>query len=140
MIISALYSFFFFAAGMFAVLNGPLWLSVRVGVFAGSRQAPFWLNQGVSWLSRLLGFAILATWAWITMVDLMPTLLMCAAMAASLVCLLELPWNFITSANIFKRGQEVPPWAENATFWFIRLVGVVGLLGALVIGIITVVT
>jgi len=135
MIDLALRSFFFFAAGMFTVLNGPLWLSARVGVFAIGRQAPDWLPRAVSWFSRLAGVAILATWAWFSTGALKPTLLLCVAVAIGLFCLLNGPWRIITSLGILKRGQEVPTWMENAAFWFLRLVGMVGLLGALVAGI-----
>ncbi len=137
---SAVHSFFFFAAGIFTVLNGPLWLSVRVRVFAGSRQAPFWLHQGVSWASRLVGLAILATWAWVSTGALTPTLLLCTVMIIGLFCLLDGPWRIITRTDILKRGREIPAWVESASLWFIRLAGVIGLLGALVTGIMAAVT
>ncbi|MFC1931767.1 hypothetical protein ACFLXJ_06175 [Chloroflexota bacterium] len=132
---SALSSFSLFAAGMFAMLNGPLWLSVRARAFAGSRQAPIWLYQGVSWFSRLLGLAMLVTWVWFSTGALKPALLLGIAVGISLFCLLDGPWRIIKSVGILKRGREVPVWTGNAALWFIRLVGMVGLLGALVTGV-----
>ncbi len=135
MLDSGLYSFFFFAAGMFTVLNGPLWLSVRVRVFAGRRQAPIWLHQAVSWLSRLAGIAMLATWAWVSTGALKPTLLLCLAVAIGLFCLLDGPVWLITQRRIFHRGGKAPAWMEGAAIWFPRLGGVAGLLAALAAGI-----
>jgi hypothetical protein len=133
-------SFFFFTVGIFTVLNGPLWLSVRIRVFADSRQAPFWLHQGVSWLSRLAGLIILATWAWISTGALKPTLLLCAAVAAGLFCLLDGPSHIITKVDSLKRGRELPAWMEDATFWFIRVVGAIVLLCVFITGILLAVT
>ena len=137
MIDSALCSFLLFAAGIFTVLNGPLWLSVRARVLAGSRQSPNWLHKGVSWFSRLAGGAMLATWAWVSTEALKPALLLSLVVAIGLFCLLDSPWRIITGAGILKSGRNVPTWMENAAFWFLRIVGVVVLLGGLLAGIIS---
>ncbi len=127
--------FFLFVVGMFTVLNGPLWLSGRVGVFASGRQAPTWLQQGVSWFSRLVGLTILAAWAWVSTGAVKPALLLCVAVAIGLFCLLDGPWHIITSVRFLRRGPEAPTWGEPAAMWFLRMVGVVVLLATLAAGI-----
>ncbi len=135
MINLVLRSFFLFAAGLFTVLNGPLWLSVHARAFASGRQAPTWLHRGVSWLSRLVGLAILATWAWDSTDALKPTLLLCVAVAIGLFCLLDGPWRIITRVRFFRRGPEAPRWGKTVAIWFPRLGGAVVLFVTLATGI-----
>ncbi len=135
MINLALLSFYLFAAGMFVVLNGPLWLSVHARVFATGRQAPTWLQQGVSWLSRLVGLAILVTWAWVSTGALKPTLLLCVAVSIGLFLVFNGPIWLVVRLRIFHRGQEAPAWANAIAVWFLRLGGVVALLAAVATGI-----
>ncbi len=131
----AMRSFFLFAAGMFTVLKRPLWLSVHARVFASGRQAPIWLYQGVSWLSRLVGLAILITWAWFSTGALKPTLLLCVALAIGMFCLLDGPIWLVTWCHFFRHGREAAEWMEAVVVWFLRLGGVVGLLATLATGI-----
>ena len=120
---------------MFTVLNGPLWLSVHARVFASGRQAPTWLQRGVSWLSRLVGLAILATWAWVSTGALKSTLLLCVAVALGLFLVLKGPFWLIARLRIFHSGQEAPAWANGVAVWFLRLGGAGVLLATLAAGI-----
>jgi hypothetical protein len=135
MIDSELNSFFLFAAGMFAVLNGPLWFSVRARVFAGHRQAPPWLHRGVSWFSRLLGIAMLVAWTWVSTGALKPALLLGLIVAIGLFCLLDGPWRIITRAGLLRHGPQAPSWMEGIAVWLPRLGGAVVLLSGLATGI-----
>lgn len=134
MLDSAVLSFCFFAAGMFTALNGPLWLSVRVRVFAGGRQAPGWLHRGVSWFSRLAGLVMLATWAWVSTGALKPTLLLVFVVAIGLFLVLNGPIWLITQYRIFHRGRDAPAWMNCVAVWFSRIGGVVLLIAALITG------
>jgi len=135
MLDSGLRSFLLFAAGMFVVLNGPLWLSVRARVFASGTESPVWLHRGVSWFSRLLGLTMLAIWAWFSTGVLKPALLLVVLVVIGLFCLFDGPWRIITRAHFLSRGPEAPIWGKTAAIWFLRLVGMVSLLGALIAGI-----
>jgi len=90
--ICSLRCFLIFAAGIFTLLNGPLWVSERVKIFAGGPQAPVWLHRWVfSWASRLAGMAILTAWAWDVAGALMPTLFMVYVLASGIFCLFSQP-------------------------------------------------
>ena len=127
--------FVMFGAGIFTVLNGPLWLSVRVRVFAVGPEAPVWLHRGVSWVIRLAGIGMLAAWAWVATGALSPALLMWGILAAGLFCLLNGPVWLITRGGVFRRGRDAPAWLERSVIGFIRLVGLGVLLSAFVIGL-----
>ncbi len=123
--------FFLFAAGVFVVLNGPLWLSVRARVFAGRRQALTWLHRAVSWSSRSVGLVMLATWAWVSTGALKPALLLGLAVAIGLFCLLDGPTWLMARRRIFHRSGEAPAWMGGIAAWLPRLGGAVVLLAGL---------
>ena len=129
-------SFLLFAAGMFVVLNGPLWVSVQAArVFATGPEAPPWLHRGVSWTSRLAGVAMLATWAWDVTGALRPAFFMWVVLAIGLFLLFGGPLRLITSSGVFHRGRQAPAWMEHSLGWFVRLVGAGALLSGLVVGV-----
>ena len=125
-----------FAAGIFVVLNGPLWLSRRARIFAGGPKAPVWLDRGVSWFSRLMGVAVLATWAWVATESLKPASLLGLVVVIGVFCLFDGVWRVITGAHVFRGGPEAPVWMVSAAVWFLRVVGVVAVLSGLVVSII----
>lgn len=127
--------FAIFAVGIFLVLNGPLWLSVRARVFAAGPQAPVWLHRGVSWANRLAGLAIMASWAWFATADMTLTLLLGLVLAIGLFCLFDGPWRIITRKSVFRHSSEAPARMEGIAIWLVRLAGVVALLSVLVVGI-----
>ena len=132
LVLHSLFLLALFAAGIFVVLNGPLWLSRRARIFAGGPKAPTWLQRGVSWLRLLVGLAILVTWAWVSTGALKSTLLLGVAVAIGVFCLLDGPIWLVTRYRFFHRGHEAATWMVGVTVWFLRLGGVVVLLGALV--------
>jgi len=135
MLDDGLRSFFIFAAGILLVLNGPLWISVRAGVFAGGPQLPIWTGQAVSWTSRLGGIAALAAWAWDATHDFIPTLLISLVIVIGLFCLFDGPIWLITRVSAFHRGRSVPVRLDKAAIFYVRMVGYVALLGTMVAGI-----
>lgn len=128
-------SFLLFAAAIFVVLNGPLWVSARVRILTTTSEAPGWLYQGILWLSRLTGVTMLGAWAWDATWALKPALLLWLVVAIGLFFLLDGPWRIITGARFLKRGSEAPTWGPAVAMWFSRMVGVVALLSGLVSGI-----
>jgi hypothetical protein len=132
---SWLSSLFLFIVGLFAVLNGPLWLSLRLRVPDGCRQAPVWLTRWVFRSSRLLGLLMLTNWVWVSTGTPVPALLLGTIVATGLFCLLDGPDYLVTRFPVFHRGPEAPAWLGGKTVWFPRLAGVVILLAALGSGI-----
>jgi hypothetical protein len=124
-----------FATGIFVVLNGPLWLSRRARIFTGGPKAPVWLDRGVPWFSRLMGVAVLATWAWVATEALKPALLIGLVVVVGVFCLFDGVWRVITGAHVFRRGPEAPAWMVSAAVWFLRVVGAVAVLSGLIVSI-----
>ncbi len=133
--LEALRSFLLFVAAIFVALNGPLWVGARVRTLATTSEAPGWLYQGVFWLSRLAGVAMLGAWAWDATWALKPALLLWLVVAIGLFFLLDGPWRIITGARFLTRGPEAPTWGAAVAMWFSRAVGVATLLGGLATGI-----
>lgn len=127
--------FTLFVVGIFVVLNGPLWVAVHAGVFAGGPQAPVWLHRGVSLASRLAGIAMLGAWAWGATGAIIPTLVVLVVLAAGLFFLSGGFVRLITRSGVFHSGRKAPGWMEHGVSWFTRLVGVGVLFGGLVVGI-----
>lgn len=108
LVLHSLFLLALFAAGIFAVLNGPLWLSRRARIFAGGPKAPVWLDRGVSWFSRLMGVAVLLSWAWVATEALKPALLLGLVVVVGVFCLFDGVWRVIIGAHVFRWGPEAP--------------------------------
>jgi len=133
--ICSLRCFFIFASGIFTLINGPLWVSERVKVFAVGPQVPVWLHRWLSWASRLAGMAILVVWAWDATGAWMPTLFMVYVLASGIFCLFSGPAWLVTRVGVFNRGRYAPAWLEKAGMLYIRMVGYLILLGGMATGI-----
>ena len=113
-----------FALCIFLLLNGPLWLTTRLRVFAHGPEAPRWLTLTTKTASRVLG--TLGVLFWLTTASqgnilhavLVGVILMCAAFL-----LLNGPLWLVTRTTIFARGSEAPVRLQVSFTWFCRIVG-----------------
>ena len=114
-----------FALCIFLLLNGPLWLTTRLRVFAHGAEAPRWLILLTTRASRVAG--IVGILLWLTAVsqsNAAYTFLLGVSLIGAAFLLLNGPLWLATRLPFVKgKGPEVALGTQIGFTWFSRLVG-----------------
>ena len=113
-----------FALAVFLLLNGALWLSVRLRVFAHGPRAPDWLASTISIASRAAGIAGILYWlAIVSQGSIIYALLLGVILASGAFLLMNGPVWLATHATFGRGGREVHPRVQGAVVWLSRILG-----------------
>jgi hypothetical protein len=130
-----------FALAVFLLLNGPLWLSTTLRVFAHGPEAPRWLAVTAAGANRAVGIAGMLFWlAFVsqgntTYAILLGVILICAALL-----LFNGPLWLVTRTTIFARGAEAPVGLQVGFAWFCRILGAAAIASVLYLAILAAIT
>jgi len=114
-----------FALAVFLLLDGALWLSVRLRVFAHGPQAPGWLTLTTRIASRAVGIAGILFWlATVSQGSVTYALLLGVILASAAFLLMNGPVWVATHATFGWGGPQVHPGFQAGIVWFSRIVGV----------------
>jgi len=114
-----------FALCVFLVLNGPLWLSTKLRVFARGPEAPSWLSTFTAQASRVAGIVGILFWlATVSQGNAAYASLLGVILIGAALLLLNGPLWLATRTPFVKgKGSEVPLGLQIGFTWFSRLVG-----------------
>lgn len=113
-----------FAFAVFLLLNGALWLSVRLRVFAHGPRAPDWLASTTSIVSRAAGIAGILYWlATVSRGSIIYALLLGAILASGAFLLMNGPVWLATHATLGRGEHKVHPRVRVAIVWLSRILG-----------------
>jgi predicted membrane protein len=121
-----------FALCVFLLLNGPLWLSTRLHVFAHGPEAPHWFILTTRSTSYVVG--AMGMFFWLTTVSHGNTLhavLLGVILIYAAFLLLNGPLWLVTRTTTFARGSEAPVGLQVGFTWFCRIMGVAAIASAL---------
>ena len=112
-----------FGCALFMLLNGPLWLISRLGIFTGGREAPRWLLVTTTRASRTMGIASVLLWlAAVSQGSIMTALLLGVILILGALLLLNAPIWLITHVA-FARGPEVSSQVQTGLVWLSHVLG-----------------
>jgi len=125
-----------FALAVFLLLNGPLWLSARVRVFAHGPQSPGWLTSAVRIASRAVGLVGILLWlATVGQGNTLYAILLGFVLAGAAFLILGGPLWLVTRTTIFARGREAPARLQAGFVWTSRVIGVAAVASVLYLAV-----
>ncbi len=130
-----------FALAVFLLLNGPLWLSTTLRVFAHGPEAPRRLILVTTRASRVAG--IVGILLWLTTVsqgNAAYAFLLGVSLIGATFLLLNGPLWLATRTTIFARGPEAPVRLQVGFAWFCRILGAAAIASVLYLAILAAIT
>ena len=113
-----------FVLAVFLLLNGPLWLSGGLRVFAYGPRAPEWLASTTSIASRAAGIAGILYWvAIVSQGSVIHALLLAVILASGAFLFMNGPVWLATHATFGRGGRGLHPRVRVAIIWLSQILG-----------------